>query len=467
MRRAQATRYDYDQVSQNAYTEVRYERSRGSREPTFGSACTGAAIGFLCIVGATILLWTNEGDSVHAQQSLLEARKALELPESDRHGLVHISGPIITHPVKLRDTEFMVVPPVPAMSLTRSVEVFLWQERTETHRRQVSDGEGGHVDEVRTTQHYDTIWAGKAINSDSFAHPEGHTNPSWEATLDEIEKRTNLPFRGGRFIAKATLRGEPGAEAPGGVPLELSAALRAKAETSQPATAAMMQESDAHLKRDPHRDGYVKGSHAYNAKECLAAAPRVGCARVSWKWAPAPTASVIAQADHADEQGPNLRPWPTKAGPGYEVELLQLGRRDATTMLDAAAGAATLGTWLKRGVGLLLACLGWSLLFGPATLLVSWVPLVGPALGGLAGCLLTTVAVGVGLAHALTTVAVAWLAHRPGLAVSLLAAAALSLFGGLGALWGAKTGGPRTSASASSSGAVPLWPPLPPCNHHA
>ena len=103
------------------------------------------------------------------------------------------------------------------MSLTRSVEVFLWQERTETHRRQVSDGEGGHVDEVRTTQHYDTIWAGKAINSDSFAHPEGHTNPSWEATLDEIEKRTNLPFRGGRFIAKATLRGEPGAEAPGGV----------------------------------------------------------------------------------------------------------------------------------------------------------------------------------------------------------------------------------------------------------
>ena len=95
-----------------------------------------------------------------------------------------------------------------------------------------------------------------------------------------------------------------------------------------------------------------------------------------------------------------------------------------------------------RAGGVLAVWLAYGLLLGPATYLASFVPL----LGGLVGWALSLVALGAALAHALSVIALAWLAHRPAIALALLAAVA-------GLLWltGAQLSARKQSRTSSSS----------------
>jgi len=119
-----------------------------------------------------------------------------------------------------------------------------------------------------------------------------------------------------------------------------------------------------------------------------------------------------------------LRAWTSSAGSGYEVGLLEMGDVSAEAMLQSAASANSVMLWLKRGGGILLVWIGWGLVLGPATYIASYVPLVG----SLVGCALGLVAFGCAMAHALTVIAVAWVAHRPLLAGTLLAAVAAIVY---------------------------------------
>ena len=74
--------------------------------------------------------------------------------------------------------------------------------------------------------------------------------------------------------------------------------------------------------------------------------------------------------------------------------------------------------------------LGWGFLMGPASYIASYVPL----LGQLVGCLLAAVAFGAATAHALTVIAIAWIAHRPLLGAALLTVVVIVVCGGVGAV---------------------------------
>ena len=129
---------------------------------------------------------------------------------------------------------------------------------------------------------------------------------------------------------------------------------------------------------------------------------------------------MIARKDATER---SLTEWQSSSGKGYEVALLEFGDHAAEAMLSAASASQSLWTWLKRGGGVLLTWAGWALLFGPAQYLSSWIPL----LSGVVGCVLSMIALGIALAHALTVIAVAWVAHRPLIAATLFTIAALSL----------------------------------------
>ena len=130
----------------------------------------------------------------------------------------------------------------------------------------------------------------------------------------------------------------------------------------------------------------------------------------------------------AAKAGGSLRPWPTSRGPGYEIGRVQRGRHSAEAMLTSAAGEASNLCWLGRAGGVLLSWIGWGLLLGPASYLASWIPLVS----GLVGCLLGTFALLTGLSQACLVIAVAWVAHRPAVAASLVVVAvSLFFFGGV------------------------------------
>ena len=451
---------------QHEFTERTYEYEGGRRggggKPTMASACTGACFGLALLAGATALLWWNEGDAVRAQQSLLEAERALALDTSD---LTHMSGDLSGEEA-LGDAAFGVAAP-PAISLSRTVEVFLWREHVETHSKRVPDGRGGELTEKTKTYRYTSGWEPHEVRSASFKHQADHRNPTWQEATSSASSATGLPFyaeswrqrrvsvsqRGGGGLPRSSsspgkLALGPGLlakaerlEALAPVPNAVNAALRDKAELvstdvrskvggpcigrpmlygwdrtrpmrvpSRPAGPLTPPPSRPPA---PPRQAKLDGMWVYSGSGCTPPRePRVGCVRVGWKHAPLAEVSVIGRALRG-----TLVEWPNSAGAGYELALLEFGHRDASSMLASASSSQSTMTWLKRAGGLLMTWIGWGLLFGPAQYLASWVPL----LGGLVGCLLSVVALGAAVAHTFTIIATAWIAHRPVLAFTLLA----------------------------------------------
>ena len=425
---------------QHEFTSVSYERTggRGQRQQsTLGGACSGAVFGVALLVGASVLLWWNEGNAVRAQQSLLEAERALASPTT-ANGLTYVEGPLRGVEV-LRDEAFGVKPP-PSMALQREVEVFLWKEHKETTSRRVPDGRGGEVTEKTTTHRYTSGWESSEVRSDAFRHPEDHRNPTWREALGSAASRTGLPFGGDRWQqSRITINNEDKLTT-----FALGPALVRKAERFDVLVPEPSGVQEALRDSAGPTAATVDGAYVYSERACAPShKPYVGCVRVAWRHAPLDEVSILAKA------GPQhtLIEWPTSAGAGYELALLGFGRVGAAGLLAAARGEHSVTLWLTRAAGLGLTWLGWALLFGPAQYLASWVPL----LGSVVGCMLSLIALGVAVAHALTVVAIAWIAHRPLLAVSLLTIAAFSLFGALHRVKRGGSGGGGSSSSSSST----------------
>jgi len=391
----------------------------------------GAAFGALLLVAASLLLWFNEGDAVKGQQKILEAQKALAAPGDEGRGLTHMMG-MLAGSGELRDDAFGLTAKR-SIKLQRTVEVFLWKEHTDTTNKKVPDGRGGQITETTKTHRYTSGWESAGIDSHRFKHEAGHRNPSWSEALSSAGAETGLAFGAASWQQPHVSLGG----------LDLSSKLLEQAvrwQSIAPTTADAAHALSASQAK-------LSGAYVYSGAACAPPRePAIGCARVAWKHAPLEEVSVIARKVSAEASGRErgqLVPWASTAGIGYEVAMLEFGERDADAMLESAASAQSVMTWLKRGGGILLTWAGWAMLFGPAQYLASWIPL----LSGLVGCVLSLIAFGAALAHSLTIIAIAWIAYRPILAVTLLIGAALSAVGGISALRGSS----RAKGASSSS----------------
>ena len=430
----------YSEVSfardRTPYTEVTYTRDRDTK-PTISTALDGAGFGVACLVGATFLLWSNEGSAVTAMRGLMEAQDHLD---AGTGGLVHLSGTLRGEMGALRDPEYGVE--TAAAWLSRTPEVYQWHEQVHTSTRKVPDPQGAPGDtltETTKTYSYKREWAAKHVPSNNFKEP-GRENPPWHEALYQAEHDAGTPFDAQRWRQEVSLDG-----------LLLEPSLLSQLdEAGLPAPRGTPRAAEGRV--------YAPGCESYRGDT-----RRTGCVRVAWRHAPLGEVSLLAR-EFASEgvtsegftsegfasEGRRLGPWQARDG-GYELAMLLRGRHSASDMMARAAQADAAWKWGVRAAGSLLVWYGWSLVLGPASHLASLVPL----LGGLVGGLLSLVALALAATHALLVIALAWLLHRPLFAATLLALAAASLFFALG------VGGLHRAEGRRATPAKPLSPSAP------
>lgn len=142
-------------------------------------------------------------------------------------------------------------------------------------------------------------------------------------------------------------------------------------------------------------------------------APQIGDVRIKWTYVPdtMPVSIVACQTNGTFS--------PYVAENGYTVDLLQTGTKSKEVMFQAAKDSNTMWTWILRFVGWLMMYMGISMILKPLSVLGDVLPIIGNIIEFGTGIIAFTVASVV----ALVVIAIAWLAYRPVLGITMLVAA--------------------------------------------
>ncbi len=97
---------------------------------------SGVIIGILLLIGGTVLLWWNEGNNVRNIRALEEVKKSVidvsgaKVDSKNEGKVIATNGEFVVEDEALVDDEFKIS--VKTARLERVVEVYQWQERSET-----------------------------------------------------------------------------------------------------------------------------------------------------------------------------------------------------------------------------------------------------------------------------------------------------------------------------------------------
>jgi hypothetical protein len=354
-----------------------------------GDSIKSFLFGLILIPAAIVLLSWSEGRSVTTAKSLKEGAGAVVAVDStavapgNEGKLIHVSGDATTSDV-VSDPTFGVS--ARALRLSRNVEMYQWKEKTST----TSHKKLGGGKETETTYSYEKAWSDDRIDSARFKVPEGHANPTAMVAQNFTAVAPHVQL--GAFKVPAEVVGKMTGDeplAPTDADLKaLKPELQAKARLS---------ERGFYIGADP-------------------SAPAIGDQQVTFKVLKPATFSVLAQ-----QTGETLRPYSTKAG--REIERVECGNVSAATMFQHAESENATLTWILRGVGFVAMSLGIGMILSPIVVFADVIPFVGSILG--AGTFVAALLLG--LVGSLITIAIAWLAVRPVLGVTLLVAAVAAL----------------------------------------
>ena len=340
----------------------------------------GLLLGPVFVIAAIVLLWWNEGRAVEAIVGLSNAAsatiEATNTPSAGNEGkLVHVVGPATAQePVVDNDLALSIPGQV---AVARTVEMYQWKEHEESHTQQNTGGS----ETTTKTYTYAQAWSDEPIDSSGFRHPDGHQNPS-------------MPFQSKRYAASDAKLGG----------WTLDANTLGRIDPVQPLTVGVPDQWT--------RSGnyIVKGN---------VSTPKTGDLRVSYAGLETGgTLSVLAQQSHggfASYATPN----------GYQVFLVALGNQPAAQMIATQrANEATL-TWILRGVGGVVMFIGFTMFFGPLSVMASFLPFLGSLVRGAAAALSFVISVPL----TLVVIAVAWIAYRPIIGGLLILAAIGAVYG--------------------------------------
>lgn len=380
-----------------------------------GGAFKGLLGGVVLLAVSIGLQFWNEGRTVQRDAALAEARTEVRAgaaaPAAGLEGrLVHVSGEA-TAATPVSDDAFGVN--APALALRRRVEMFQWREKRDRREEKQVGGGTRTVTEYR----YDTRWDDEVIDSTDFERPEGHENPATMPYTNEVRRAEGVRLDG------YALDPEIASQIEGWERMPL-------ASIALPANLAASFRVD---------DGWFTTSADPDE-------PQVGDLRVRFDLLPAGPVSVIAR-----QQGGALVPHQTSRGD--TMVLVERGRHEAKDMLAAEGARNSRLGWILRGVGFVLAWVGFAVMFRPLVVLADVLPIVGRLAGfgtfvlsGLLAMMLSLLGIGGG-----------WLWHRPW----LLALVLLALAAGVVWLLRMRRGAaPPAVVPVASSG--PSMPPPPP-----
>lgn len=357
--------------------------------------------GLLFLLSFVVLSW-NEYRAVNTAQGIAEAERMIKSVPADKvdpankSALIHFTAEAKTDET-LKDPIFPVS--ANAIRLVRKVEMYQWIEKKESKEEKKL---GGGTETV-TTYTYKKEWESSPVNSENFKEKKGHDNPKempYGYASEQAEKVT-----AGAFTLSESLVGQMSTE----TLLEVKELPPMAPENMQ------LQANGYYLGADP-------------------ASPAIGDVRIEFSVVKPAVVSIMAQ--QGDEG--RLTAWmsPNK----NEFERLMYGEKTAPQMIEQLVAENNMMTWVLRLVGYLMMAFGIMMFFGPITVLLD----VLPILGDIAGYGVGTFAFVIAAVLSLITIGIAWLVVRPVLGVCLIGGAIVLLFA-VRYLFGKKTPEPAAA----------------------
>jgi hypothetical protein len=351
----------------------------GSR---LGGSLIAALIGLLLVPAAVALLYWNEGRAVDAIRALnrgaaaiVEVNSAAIDPGSNEK-LVHLTGTLQpTTPAK--DPVFGVTGDG-LVRLTRTVEMYQWEEQSSTKSQQNVGGSKTS----ETTYTYKRDWSTRPVDSGGFKVPSGHQNP-------------RMQLQSGTF--------DGGDVKIGAYKVDPSVLNKVTAFTPL-------------RPRSPPPSGYqVSGDEFYQGQD--PGQPAIGDVKVNFTAVPAQTVSVAA----AQSSGVLTA---FRDSNGYTIALAEPGVVGADTLFHDEQKSESSMTWILRAVGFVVMLIGFVCMTRPLTMLFAVLPFLESLVG--AGAFLAALTLAIPIT--LLTIAVAWIVHRPLIGGLLLAGAIAAWF---------------------------------------
>lgn len=244
-------------------------------------AFLGIFVGIALIVGAIVLVFWNEGYSLHMAQSLEQTKNVLisvpctPINKQNNLKVVYLSG-LATTKDNLVDTLLGVT--INAINLHRKVEMYQWKQKTETRTESQLGGSEKHI----TTYTYDKVWSESAIDSSSFKNPTGHQNPT-------------MPIQSQTDYAKTVTVGD----------FLLPDALIKQIDVSKPVNLAQVNKET--LKNKLNKPVTLMNNELYVGQD--AQNPQLGDLRINLTVVEPQTVSIIAQ-----QTGATFQPYFAPAG---------------------------------------------------------------------------------------------------------------------------------------------------------
>lgn len=358
----------------------------------------GVLFGVVLFLGSFVLLGWNEYDAVRQTGAITELERiaiadvsAESVNDANEGRLVHIANAAVSED-ELEYRVFGVREQ--AIHLRWNSSIYQWVEE---ERKQ----------DDRTTYEYHQEWVDQPINSDHF-RKHGYSNTGTKHFQDGSVQATNVRF--GAF--------------------RLTTDLIRQIDNEQLFPLPPTIVSDVRPRGEVHEGIFYTGNPDN---------PEIGDELVEVYIVP-PRQDVTVMAQQSQN---TFQAYRTKVG--ISKSLLYLGRLSKDQVIAKQRTEAAIRRWAFRALGFILMWVGLALVFGPIRAIFSFIPFVSRLLEGAIGFVTFFFAAGL----TMLTIALAWFAVRPILAIVLIVLAAFALV----VAYRARSQAPATATSTP--------PPLP------
>ena len=360
----------------------------------------GIGTGFLLFVGATVLLWWNEGRAVKTAKAINETEDVcvemdnISKVDAQFNGqVVHATGSATTND-SLVDAEFETG--AVAVRLTRSVEYYQYVEEKheETH-----DNVGGSQDK-KITYTYKETWTDSPVNSGEFKDPSYQNKNFVYSNVETKESFAENVAFGAYKLNEKQIKSISGDVAQD---LNVSSSKIAAWNKACVAVAKSrgIEASDSMV--------HVNGNVVYYGVNPNS--PQIGDVRVTFTKVLPGAISIIAKVS-----GNTFTDYTAKNK--NKFSRLEMGTKDAAEMFENSRDENSTLTWILRVLGIVLVIVGLRNLFDIVVSLLK----VLPPLATVASLGVGLVCGVVGFVWSLLVIAIAWIFYRPVLAIIILAA---------------------------------------------
>lgn len=335
----------------------------------------GCLIGLALLIGSFALVFWNEAQGLHTAQALQETAQVLisvpNKPIDPQNNLrvVYFSGLATTSEV-LQDSLLGVSQQ--AIKLARSVEMYQWEENTETKTEKQM---GGSESEVKTYT-YNQTWSDHLINSNKFKDSQGHKNPA-RMLVESKDMQAKKVLVGAFYL-----------------PPELVSKINGSTilDLSRQDLTALQKKLNKTVQHDDY--GLYVGKNPEN--------PEVGDLKIMVSEVLPQTVSVIAQQIRNTVQ-------PYMSPAGQAVGLLVMGQHGPAQVIQQAETENKIQIWAFRLLSLFMMFLGFFMILRPLVIFADVVPFFGSLVGFGTGLL----AFAGGLILWAFATAIAWFVIRP------------------------------------------------------